>query len=268
MASLPTQPGGVPATTAASPPARRPLPPAPVPDVVVGSAEVAVHVVTRTAHVARVAMAVVAPVVGVAVRPLPRRLQPAELVRKAAARGAQRRLSAQDQAASLLDELVPLVLDSLLRRIRLTEVILDHVDLDQVVAAVDLEPAVARVDVEAVTNRVDLDALAQRLDVDKVIARLDLTALVLERVDLEAVVSAVLDRVDLPALAQEVIEAVDLPALVRDSTGTMASDSVRGARTQAIAADELVSRAVDRLRHRMRREHSEESDLPTPGPPG
>jgi hypothetical protein len=167
----------------------------------------------------------------------------------------------------LLDELVPLVLDNLLRRIRLTDVILGHVDLDQVVAAVDLEDPVARVDVEAVTNRVDLDALAQRLDLDKVLDRLDLTAVVLQRVDLDALVAAVLQRLDLPAIAQEVIDAVDLPALVRDSTGSMASESVRGARTHAIAADERVSRAVDRLRHRIRREQAGEPGMPTPGTP-
>lgn len=45
----------------------------------------------------------------------------------------------------------------------------------------------------------------------------------------------------------EIIEGVDLPEIIRDSTGALASDTVRGARMQGIAADEAVGRAVDRL---------------------
>lgn len=83
--------------------------------------------------------------------------------------------------------------------------------------------------------------------VDTVLDRLDLTAVVLERVDLDAVVTAVLAQVDLIAIAEEVIDGVDLPEIIRESTGSMASDTVRGARMQGISADEAVGRAVDRL---------------------
>lgn len=264
-ADPPSADARVPASTTWSPgraPSRAPA--ASAQDVVVGSADIAVRVAMRGA---RAAGFLVTPAYRVAVRPLPRRLRPAELARRVAERGARQRLSAQERAARILDELVPLVLDSVLRRIRLTELILGHVDLDEVVAAVDLDAPVARVDVAAVTSRVDLDALAGRLDIEKVLDRLDLTAVVLERVDLEALVAAVLDRLDLPAIAQDVIDAVDLPALVRDSTGTMASESVRGARAHAIAADERVTRAVERLRQRVRREQAGEPGLPTPGQP-
>ena len=53
-----------------------------------------------------------------------------------------------------------------------------------------------------------------------------------ERVDLETVVTTVLDQTDLVAIAEEVIDGVDLPEIIRESTGSMASDTVRGARMQ------------------------------------
>ena len=92
-----------------------------------------------------------------------------------------------------------------------------------------------------------MDAVARRLDLDAVLERLDLTSIVLRRVDLEAIVEAVLADIDLVGLAEEVIDAIDLPEIIRESTGSMASDTVRGARMQGITADEAVARAMDRL---------------------
>jgi hypothetical protein len=76
-----------------------------------------------------------------------------------------------------------------------------------------------------------------------------------------AVVSEVLDHVDLTrlvhenvdvvTLAQEVIAEVDLPSIIRDSTGAVASDTLRGVRMQSISGDEAVGRAVARLRLRL-----------------
>jgi hypothetical protein len=103
------------------------------------------------------------------------------------------------------------------------------------------------VDLDAVASRLDVDAVAQRLDVEAVLNRLDLTQVVLQRVDLDLLVREVLDHLDLAALAAEVIDAVDLPEIIRDSTGSMASETVMGARMQGIAADETVARVRDRL---------------------
>ena len=207
-----------------------------------------------------------------ALRPplLPERLQPATYLAAAARAGAQRRATLGREVARLLDVLVPVVVDEVVRRARLTEVVLRYVDVDRVVDAVDLDAAVARVDLDSAVarvdvaavvdrvdldravDRVDLDAAAARLDIDAVLDRIDLTALVLRRVDLLAIVQTVLDRLDLVAIAAEVIDGVDLPEIIRESTGSMASDTVRGVRMQGIAADEAVGRAVDRLllRHR------------------
>jgi hypothetical protein len=79
-----------------------------------------------------------------------------------------------------------------------------------------------------------------------VLDQLDLTALVRERVDLDALVA----DVDVVAIASEVIDELDLPQIVRESTGAMASETVRGVRVRTVDADQSVTRAVDRLLRR------------------
>ena len=95
--------------------------------------------------------------------------------------------------------------------------------------------------------RVDLDAVAARIDVEAVVDRLDLTETVLTRVDLKRRGRRVLEQVDLPALVEGVLDEIDLPEIIRDSTGTMASETVRSVRMQGVNADETVTRVVDRL---------------------
>jgi hypothetical protein len=185
---------------------------------------------------------------------LPAGAHPARVATALAERGAEERAAVVAAAEHLLDVVVPQVVAAVLERLHLTELVLGNVDLDAVVAAVDLDGAVARVDVDAVVARADLDGAVGRVDLDAIVERLDLTELVLTRVDLERLVDAVLARVDLLGLAQEVIDGVDLPAIIRESTGSMASDTVRGARMQSIAADEAVGKAVDRLLLRRRHE--------------
>ena len=176
------------------------------------------------------------------------------------------RHSLQLATSRLLDALIATTVAEVFRRGRLTEVLLRHVDLDRIVAAVDLDAAVravdiedavrrvdldrlvARVDIDAVVSRVDVDAVAERLDLPRLVDRLDLTSMVVQRVDLEAVVDALLEQIDLVDVVQQVIEAIDLPGIIRQSTGSMASDTVQGVRLQGIAADEAVARVVERLR--------------------
>lgn len=197
--------------------------------------------------------------------------------------GAMIRKSLDAEVARRLDRLVPEVLALFLRRVRLTEVIRENVDLDELVATVDIESAIARVDldrvvqlvdlnaaagrldVDAIVERVDVDAVVQRLDVDAMLDRIDLTDTVLRRVDLDVVVAEVLSRVDLVKLAEQVIDGVDLPELIRESTGTLASDRVREARMQGIAADQAVGRAVDRLL--LRRDRGRYARPPIPAQP-
>lgn len=256
-------------------------------DVLVGASGL---LVDGAGSVVRRAGAALQPVTQVALRPplVPQPLHPERWLGRLGREGADRRLSIRRELSRRLDVLVPAVLTEVLRRAHLTEMLVRYVDLDTVVAAVDLDAAAARLDVDDVVRRVDVDAVVdrvavdsvvdrvdvgavvRRVDVDSVLDRIDLTAVVLgrvdldavldavlnridltsvvlERVDLDALVQAVLARIDLVALAEEVIDAVDLPEIIRESTGSMASDTVRGARMQGIAADEAVGRAVDRL---------------------
>jgi hypothetical protein len=96
-----------------------------------------------------------------------------------------------------------------------------------------------------------------------------------ERVDLDAVVAgvdidAVISRIDLAGLAEEVIAEIDLPEIIRESTGSVASDTIRGVRMQGISGDEALTRAVHRLRLRRHRKDTgalpPTSALPPPGP--
>ena len=226
------------------------------------------------AGVTRRAGSVLHPVADMVLRPrlLPAQLHPGRWMSAISQEGEARRAALRAGVSRHLDELVPVVLTEVLRRAHLTELVLRYVDLDRVVAAVDLDSAAAqldvsavvdRVDVDPIVDRVDLDAAAQRLDLDAVLDRLDLTSIVLRRVDLDALVQAILDRIDLVALAAEVIEGVDLPEIIRESTGSLASDTVRGVRMQGIVADEAVGRAVDRLL--LRRGHGSPHPPAAPG---
>jgi len=143
---------------------------------------------------------------------------------------------------------------AVLDRLDLTDIVLSRVDLQRVVREVlirldaeTLSEVLVLVDVDAVAARLDVDAVAGRLDVDAVLDRLNLTSTVLDRVDLGVVVDAALSKVDLIGIAEQIIDGVDLPEIIRESTGTMASDTVRRGRMQGIEADEAVGRAVDRL---------------------
>ena len=73
-----------------------------------------------------------------------------------------------------------------------------------------------------------------RTAAESTMREMDLTALVRE-------------QVDMVALAREVVDGLDLSAIVRESTGSLASEAVRGAREQAMHADDAVSSFTDRL---------------------
>ena len=130
----------------------------------------------------------------------------------------------------------------------LVAAILDEIDLDRVAARVDLDRIVdpnqiaARVDLDAIVERVDVDAVAARIDVDAIARRIDVDAVV-GRVDLDAVVA----RIDVPGLTEQVIDEVDLGEIIRESSSTMASETVDALRVQGMRVDGLVSRIVDRI---------------------
>ena len=211
----------------------------------------------------RVSRPVTGPLTGLVLRPpvVAERYQPGTWVVLAGRRGAVRRERLVVEVTALLDLLVPAIADALLRRMDLTEVVRRYVDLDDLVASVDLDGAVSRVDLDAVVGRLDLDRIVrERVDLDGIVATVDIDA-VAARID----IAAVIDRIDLVGLAEDVIAEVDLPEIIRESTGSMASETVRGVRMQGITADEAVGRAVDRfrlLRSRQRPPLPEDVDEP------
>lgn len=206
---------------------------------------------------------VTAPLTGLVLRPpvVAERYQPATWVILAGHRGAARRERLVVEVTALLDLLVPVIADAMLRRMDLTDVVRRYVDLDDLVATVDLDEAVGRVDLDAVVGRLDLDRIVrERVDLDGIVSTLDIDAIA-ARIDIDAVIG----RIDLVGLAEDVIAEVDLPEIIRDSTGSMASETVRGVRMQSVNADEAIGRAVDRFRLRRARRVP---PVPPETPPG
>lgn len=151
--------------------------------------------------------------------------QPAPPASRAAAPAGARQVPAR-AAADLVGGVVAAIVPAVLSRI----------DPDEILDRVDVQRVVDRVDVEEVVRRIDLDELAGRLDVDALLARVDVDALVA--------------RVDLAAATREAMDAVDIGELMRDSTATIGSDVVEGVRSQAMRADDLLARWVDRALRR------------------
>ena len=112
-----------------------------------------------------------------------------------------------------------------------------------VLEEVDLDAVVARVDLDQVVDRLDLDRIAGRIDVDAIAARID--------------VGAVVARVDLAGLTEQVMDEVDLGELIRESSGTMATETVDALRVQGMRADRLLSRVVDRILQRKGERHTD-----------
>ena len=131
--------------------------------------------------------------------------------------------------AAVLDEID---LDEVVARVDLNRIV-DRINLNQIAARIDLDEIVRRVDIDAIAGRIDLDAIASRIDLDAIVARVDLDAIV--------------GRVDLAGLTEQVMDEVDLGEIIRESSSTMASETVDALRVQGMRVDGLVSRIVDRI---------------------
>ncbi len=170
-----------------------------------------------------------------------------------------------DSLATTLD--LDLIIASMVDRLdldRLLQHVLTRIDLDEVAAQaideLDLTPilteAIKRVDLQPVVTDV-IDQLDLAAVITQVLKEVDLTTIVTDQVDLGDVVTSALDDLDLTALVMErvdlvgiadyVVDAIDLPGIVRESTGSIASETVRAVRFQAVDADKSLSRLVDRF---------------------
>ena len=179
---------------------------------------------------------------------VPARLQPARLVMGVARLGAQHRVRATALVDGLLDHWTPVIVEMVVSRLDLTGLVTRHVDIDDIVSGVDLDAAVARVDLDAAVARVDLDAVVGLVDLDAAVNGVDIDAIA-ARIDLDAVI----DRIDMIAIVEEVLATIDLPAIIRESSGSMASETVRGARMTGISVDDAISRSLERHLFRRRR---------------
>ena len=153
---------------------------------------------------------------------------------------------AQGAAEAFATVLVPPIVDAILDRIDLTDLVAERVDLDAVIANVDLNRVVDEVDLMRAVDRISVDEIAARLDVDAVASRLD--------------VQAVIDRVDLVGIAEGLIAELNLPEIIRESSGAMSAEAVDTIRVRGIDADRLVARVVDRVLSRRRDETAVPSD--------
>jgi len=137
--------------------------------------------------------------------------------------GRSRRRDLDRRALYLARRVAAAVVEAVLELVDVTDVVIDHVDLDAVVRAVDLDRAVERVDLDAVVRRVDIGAIVDRVDIDAIIDRVDVDAVVaranldraVARVDIDAIIDrvdidAIIDRVDIGAI----IDRVDVDAVV------------------------------------------------------
>lgn len=186
------------------------------------------QVLSLTGRSASTLSRLAAPMTRVVVDPpfVPHQLRMGTWIERSAAHWRQRQPTAEAAAAVVRDTLVVATVDTALEPVDLTELVIDQVDLCRVVEAA--------------------------------LTELDLTQIVLTDVDLERVANAVLDQIDLDqvalqrmdtlAIASYVIDGIDLPGIIRESTGSVASETVRSVRMQSVEADEFVQRTVDRFR--------------------
>jgi hypothetical protein len=121
------------------------------------------------------------------------------------------------------------IVEAVMDRLDLMEVVREHLDIDAVAADLDLDRVVARLDIDAVTDRVNVDAIAARIDIE-----------------------ALIDRIDMAALIGDVLDEIDLPELIRETTADTYSDEIRSLRLRSVDADRAVQRAVDRVLGRKR----------------
>ena len=69
----------------------------------------------------------------------------------------------EETADAFATKVIPELVNAILDRIDLTELVIDRIDIDRIVDTMDLDAIVARVDVNAVIDRVDLVAITYQL---------------------------------------------------------------------------------------------------------
>jgi len=109
-------------------------------------------------------------------------------------------------------------------------------------ALADAAAAIAAAVVPAVVERIDVNALLAKVDVDALVERIDV-AKILDQVDVHELVG----KIDMAAVAREALEGIDIGDIIQESTAGIATDTMEAVRVQAMNADDLLARIVDRL---------------------
>ena len=227
----------------------------PVVDVAISVGLAATGVVARSATIA---YRLVQPFATLVLQPpvLPGRYWPQRGIDQLADRGERARRQAGRQAWALLDDLVPFVVDVILDRIDLTQIVIDRVNLVRIVDEVDIATIVGHLDFDSIMKSVPINHILESIDINGIVARVNLNQ-IMARVDVNGIVSsvdieAIITRVDLGSIANQVIDEIDLPEIIWESSGGMASESVVGVRMQGRAADERINQIVNRVLRRRR----------------
>lgn len=120
-------------------------------------------------------------------------------------------------------------------------------DLNPLVADLDLNPVVHRLDLNPVVHRLDLNPAVEDIDLNPVLARLDLNPAV-AGLDLDEVVS----RLDLIKLVEDLLDDIDLTDIIRDAGESVTTEMLTDVRSTGERADDAVEQFFDRLLRRRR----------------
>jgi hypothetical protein len=184
----------------------------------------------------RMANMIASPAISVVLAPplVPEQLQPGRLLRRVSLAWKAERPDAVRSLYAWSATMAPAANDLALSLVDVDEVVtramagLDLTRLvEQVLAELDLTPVV-----ESVVRQMDLE---------------EIMGTALEQLDLAQLVS---EHVDLVKLADVIVDGVDLTEIIRDSTESMALETVHDVRLQGIEADRAVSRLVARVLRR------------------
>ena len=115
---------------------------------------------------------------------------------------------------------------------RATELVVDSLDINDVLA---------RIDVNKLLNQVDVNQLLDRVDVDRLLARVDVNALV-DKVD----VNELTERVDVNAL----VDRTEIKTVLAKSSTTVFTEGIDLVRSQAVGLDDFLARWVNRILRR------------------
>ncbi len=90
-------------------------------------------------------------------------------------RWTQERPASEEAASSFAGRILPELTSAILDKLDLTQIAIDHLDIDRILDSVDLDAVIERVDLNAAIHRVDLAAIAT-----EVIGEIDLPELIRE----------------------------------------------------------------------------------------